>query len=81
MRVTIELLRESEAIRKSLLVDGWRFDFRQKNTFRIRHPELRDERLVRKRLSDLGLLTSSGLRIEFSPAAESKPGGPSGELS
>jgi hypothetical protein len=75
MRVYIQMLRSAARLRKTLEADGWRLEAAHEGAVHAGHPHLHDEAGARNRLSDLGLLTSSALRIEFqaSPAGESEP--------
>ena len=68
MRVRIELLRRSEAVRAALRKDGWAVESGQGDTLFVRHPEVPNQNTARSRLHGLGLLTSRSLRIEFCPA-------------
>ena len=72
MKVTIELLRSPAKLRRALEADGWRLEAAHEGTVRARHPHLSDEADVRSRLNDLGLLTSSAVRIEFPPTGAGK---------
>ena len=72
MKVTIEMLRSSAALRKTLEADGWRLEAAHGGAVRARHPQLHNQADVRNRLYALGLLTSSALRIEFSPSVAEK---------
>jgi hypothetical protein len=67
MKVYIEMLRSAAALRKTLEADGWRLESTHGRAVRACHPHLHDRADVRSRLNDLGLLTSSAVRIEFPP--------------
>ena len=64
MYVRIELFRHSEPILAALRKDGWEMAFGQDGV-RARHPQAADVSAARRRLHDLGLLTSRSLRITF----------------
>jgi hypothetical protein len=68
MKVYIQMLRSPATLRKTLEADGWRLEAAPEGAVRARHPHLRDEADVRSRLHQLGLLTSSAVRIEFAPS-------------
>jgi hypothetical protein len=50
---------------RTLWADGWTLQDERDDAFLAEHPGVADEAAARRRLSRLGLLTSSGLRIEF----------------
>jgi hypothetical protein len=52
-----------------LVGHGWRLETAGGPDFSAWHPEVRDQAAARDRLNDLGLLTSSAVRIEFGPHA------------
>ncbi|HEX5271808.1 MAG TPA: hypothetical protein VFW33_15025 [Gemmataceae bacterium] len=72
MKVYIEMLRSAAALRKTLEADGWRLESAHGRAVRACHPHLHDSADVRVRLNELGLLTSSAVRIEFPPAVPAK---------
>jgi hypothetical protein len=61
----IQPLRDHEAVRRLLLRHGWRLGQVNATQFSAKHPSVDDEHAARDRLNDLGLLTSSAVRIEF----------------
>jgi hypothetical protein len=65
MKMHLQFLRESEAIRKKLEKDGWDFEWKQDGSLMVRHDLVRDQSACRSRLHHLGLLTTSSVRIEF----------------
>jgi hypothetical protein len=67
MKVYIEMLRSPATLRRALEADGWRLEAAHAGAVLAGHPQLHDEAAARGRLHDLGLLTSSALRIEFQP--------------
>jgi hypothetical protein len=69
MRVYIQMLRSAAKLRKTLEADGWRLEAAHQGGVRACHPQLHDQADVRGRLNELGLLTSSAVRIEFTPSA------------
>jgi hypothetical protein len=69
MKVYIEMLRSAATLRKTLEADGWKLEAAHGRAVRACHPQLHDRADVRGRLHELGLLTSSAVRIEFPPAA------------
>jgi hypothetical protein len=66
MMVRIEMLRGTDGLRELLRAHGWRLEEPGSGTLHASHPEAGDERAMRSRLHELGLLTSPRLRIEFS---------------
>jgi hypothetical protein len=68
MKVYIEMLRSSAALRKTLEAAGWKLEAAHEGGVLAGHPHLRDEADARERLNELGLLTSSAVRIEFPPS-------------
>ena len=69
MQVSILLLQQgNEEVRKTLDRDGWHLqaDY-DTGGMRARHPQVPDQNVARRRLNDLGLLTSRQCRIEFLP--------------
>jgi hypothetical protein len=72
MKVYIQLLRPSKTLLKSLEADGWRLEAAHEGAVHAGHPHLHNEAGARARLHELGLLTSSAVRIEFQPSV---PGG------
>ncbi len=72
MKVYIEMLRSAATLRRTLEADGWRLEAAHGSVVRARHPHLHDAAHVRGRLYELGLLTSSAVRIEFPPAIPGK---------
>ena len=69
MKVYIEMLRSSARLVKALEADGWRLETAHHGAVMAGHPHLRDEADARGRLYELGLLTSSAVRIEFPPSS------------
>jgi hypothetical protein len=72
MKVYIEMLRSPAKLRKALEADGWRLEAAHEGAVRAGHPNARDAAGVRNRLLELGLLTSSAVRIEFPPTGAGK---------
>jgi hypothetical protein len=68
MKVYIEILRSSAALRKTLEAAGWKLEAAPQGAVLAGHPHLRDQADARERLNELGLLTSSAVRIEFPPS-------------
>jgi hypothetical protein len=64
MRVYFQPFRGGVALRQVLQADGWLLEGGD-DAFLAGHPGVTDEPTARSRLYRLGLLTSSGLRIEF----------------
>jgi hypothetical protein len=69
MKVYIEMLRSSARLVKALEADGWRLETAHQGAVLAGHPHLHDEAGARGRLNELGLLTSSAVRIEFPPSS------------
>ena len=65
MRIHVRFLRESYSIRKALEKDGWELKRQGENTLVAGHRLVHDEPAARRRLHELGLLTSGMLHIEF----------------
>src|SRR5271157_1397299 len=65
MRIHIFELRSQRHCRKLLKADGWRLHDEGTTSFSAVHPHVKDQPTARTRLQQLGLLTSSHLRIEF----------------
>jgi hypothetical protein len=69
VKVHIETLRDHEDVRRILLAHGWRLYRASGPAYSARHPKVNDQMAARDRLNDLGLLTSSAVRIQFGPHA------------
>jgi hypothetical protein len=65
LNIHIQPLRHHEAVRRLLMKHGWRLDKVNAMQYSAKHPAVDDEDTARGRLNDLGLLTSSAVRIEF----------------
>jgi hypothetical protein len=65
MRVHFEMLRQPDEVLAALRSDGWELESAEGGGVCARHPRVPDEEAARSRLTDLGLLTSSQLRINF----------------
>jgi len=65
MNLHIQLLRDPDDVQDTLRDDGWSLERERQGLVLARHPNVRDEQDARSRLCPLGLLTSSGLRIQF----------------
>jgi hypothetical protein len=65
MHIRIQLLRDPDELRHALRRDGWKFSSGPHDTVVATHPSVPDEVAARDRLHQLGLLTSSCLRIDF----------------
>jgi len=68
MTVYIDSVRYLDTVRTQLEADRWSFAAADEGGLLARHPDLQDEWALRERLNTLGLLTSSGVRIEFRPS-------------
>ena len=66
MRIHIELLRHPAAVRGLMREGGWRLH-KTASGYCAEHPDAADESATRRRLQELGLLTSPAVRIEFRP--------------
>lgn len=64
MKLRIQILQRSEAVRTRLQRDGWRLEV-EDDCWSAQHPQVSNEPAARERLHSLGLLTSRTLRIEF----------------
>jgi hypothetical protein len=62
MYLGIEFLRGGDIVREILARDGWRL-----TSTRAAHPAVQDGEAARERLDQLGLLTSTAVRISFPP--------------
>ncbi len=67
MNIFIEPLRQRDAIRRLLKQHGWRLD-KERGGYLAQHRDVQDQTTARQTLSDLGLLTSSAVRIDFLPS-------------
>jgi hypothetical protein len=65
MNVHFRLVRGISQLREWLIDEGWRLAVDGPTLLTASHPEVRDQRAARTRLLEMGLLTSSRLRIEF----------------
>jgi len=65
MHVTIQTLKDHDAVRAALQDDGWHLQPEQVNGLRAKHPQIQEESVARWRLNELGLLTCRTCRIEF----------------
>ena len=66
MHISIQFLRNHEAVRAVLRKDGWHIQPEENpDGVRARHPDVQEESVARHRLNALGLLTSRICRIEF----------------
>ncbi len=66
MHVSIQMLQDHDAVRAALRKDGWHLQpEEQPDGMRAKHPQVHEESVARRRLSDLGLLTCRECRIEF----------------
>jgi hypothetical protein len=65
MHLRIQLLRDPDDLRDALRRDGWMCEDRPQGAVVATHPSVPDEVAARDRLHQLGLLTSSRLRIDF----------------
>jgi hypothetical protein len=63
----VQPLRRAVELRLLLQADGWTLEGGGGDTFLAEHPDVADQATARCRLDRLGLLTSSGLRIDFLP--------------
>jgi hypothetical protein len=70
MFVRLELLRQANGIQKQLTRDGWQLERQVGENWLARHLSVQNESAARSRLAQLGLLTSSRLRIQFVPRLE-----------
>ena len=66
MRIHIELLSHPTAVRGLMREGGWRLH-KTADGYSAEHPDAADESATRRRLQELGLLTSPAVRIEFLP--------------
>jgi hypothetical protein len=67
MFIHVESLEHVEVLQASLLRDGWKVEPQPDGSFRINHPQVRDEEAARDPLDRLGLLTSPAVRLDFEP--------------
>ena len=72
MKIRFELLRHAVDVRETLRIHGWRLDYinGNENSVSASHPEVQDQLVARNRLNDMGLLTSSSVRITFGCSGE-----------
>jgi hypothetical protein len=69
MELRIQLLHHAQAAKDRLERDGWELAAETVHSLSARHPQVANEGDARHRLHALGLLTSAGLRVEFSAPA------------
>jgi hypothetical protein len=67
MDVRVQFLRRANDLSTLLRAAGWSLHPAHGAFLSARHPHVRDEDAARSRLHQVGLLTSSCLRIEFGP--------------
>jgi DNA-binding response OmpR family regulator len=67
MMLSIELLSSPDRLREQLRQDGWELEDFPDGSLRARHVEVPNQVAARRRLRELGLLTSASLRVEFPP--------------
>jgi hypothetical protein len=67
VKLHLRFLRQVGDLREALQNDGWQLEQELDASVVAWHPEARDQRAARTRLHQLGLLTSSSLRIDFLP--------------
>ena len=65
MELGIQVLRRGTGVRESLERDGWMVHAMRLDVLSVRHAAVKGEPAARRRLYELGLLTSAALRIEF----------------
>jgi hypothetical protein len=64
MRVHLELVRRGKNVLEVLARDGWSLE-NHGDSYAIQHRNVDDEVAARRRLTQLGVLTSRWVRIEF----------------
>jgi hypothetical protein len=69
MNIHIEFLRTPGPVQEALKNDGWHLSASRTKGFTASHPQVPNETTARARFHLLGLLTSSGVRIDFYPWA------------
>jgi hypothetical protein len=65
MRIHVCKVSRFDSLRGIFRKDGWSLTEASGESLWLSHPEAPDQNATRQRLSDLGLLTSRRLRIEF----------------
>jgi hypothetical protein len=65
MRIHVRKVGRFDSLQGIFREDGWRMTEVSSESLWLSHPEAPDQDAARRRLGDLGLLTSRRLRIEF----------------
>jgi hypothetical protein len=65
MRIRVELFRKRLHFQQALVSTGWHIVDPAADPIEVHHPEVHDEETARRRLAEIGLLTSSHVRVEF----------------
>ncbi len=67
MILHVQILRRPTEVRDVLRDDGWQIENAGRDQMAVTHRDVSDEAAARSRLHQLGLLTSSSLRVHFQP--------------
>ncbi len=73
MKLRIQLLHFGDDVKERLEHDGWKLEAITLDSLSACHPDVRDEPNARRRLQELGLLTSATVRIEFPEGSLGEP--------
>jgi hypothetical protein len=65
MRITVQAFRNRLQFQQALRKAGWKISDPAADSFEINHADVHDEATARRRLCEIGLLTSSHARLEF----------------
>jgi hypothetical protein len=65
MKITVHVFRKRLVFQQALRRAGWHIFDPAADPMEVDHPDVHDEDTARLRLSEIGLLTSSHVRVEF----------------
>jgi hypothetical protein len=65
MRITVQVFRKRRLFQQALRKAGWKISDPAADPIEVNHPDVHDESTARLRLSEIGLLTSPDVRVEF----------------
>jgi hypothetical protein len=65
MRICVQVLRKRQHFQQALIEAGWQIVDPTEELIEARHPQVNDEKAARRRLSEIGFLTTPYARVEF----------------
>ena len=65
MRICVQVLRKRQHFQQALIEAGWKIVDPTADLFEAIHPQVHDEKAARRRLSEIGVLTTPNARVEF----------------